>query len=380
MSNVRARAARAVVGALAAWALAAPAAGAPPGPGRPSSTPSPTAVSVPGIPDTLDADMASATAEFHRLQEQANTAADAYMAAARSLGDLDGRVAEIEVALADAREEAESARSEVNRRAAAAYKAGGDAGLVTLLDSDGPSDFLARGRYLKDVVAHDRAVLRRALSARARLEDREADLQGARAEQKRLAGEAQRHRDEVDAALGRQGAVVARLERMKTDRDRKRAEAAARTLATLQTAVRDTTVPAVLAPDGLVCPIDGPKTFTNDWGAPRSGGRTHKGNDLFSPYGTPLGAVDAGVITKAGDDGGLGGLRVWLQTTSGHGFYYAHLSRVGAVEGQTVAQGDVVGAVGNSGNARTTPPHLHFQVHPGGGEPVNPYGTLTQIC
>lgn len=126
-------------------------------------------------------------------------------------------------------------------------------------------------------------------------------------------------------------------------------------------------------------PVKGGK-YTNDWGAPRSGGRGHEGTDIFAPAGTPIVAVVGGTITAAGDDGGKGGLRVWINGT----FYFAHLSKLGKGirEGAKVKAGQVIGYVGNSGNARNTPPHLHFGWDPSGSQSANgwsnPYPLLTK--
>jgi hypothetical protein len=88
-------------------------------------------------------------------------------------------------------------------------------------------------------------------------------------------------------------------------------------------------------------------------------------------------ACERGVLVRIGTDV-LGGTKLWLVGASGTRYFYAHLSGFadGVVEGKVVQPGDVVGYVGNTGNAATTPAHLHFQVHPGGGAAVNPYPLL----
>ena len=86
-----------------------------------------------------------------------------------------------------------------------------------------------------------------------------------------------------------------------------------------------------------------------------------------------------GVIDKAGN-GGLGGLSLGLRGDDGTRYYYAHNDRRTVVLGQRVTAGQVVATVGNSGNAATTPSHVHFEVHPGGGAAVNPYPWLAAIC
>ncbi len=74
----------------------------------------------------------------------------------------------------------------------------------------------------------------------------------------------------------------------------------------------------------------------------------------------------------------IGGNAVQLRGDDGNRYYLSHLDSYGAAG--KVAAGDVVGYVGNSGNAITTPPHLHFEVHPNGGQAVNPFPTITLAC
>jgi LysM repeat protein len=126
---------------------------------------------------------------------------------------------------------------------------------------------------------------------------------------------------------------------------------------------------------GALCPVlHG--TFMNDWGFPREGSSFHLGNDLFAPRNTPIRAPLSGIVSR--DDNGLGGHAVALTTTNGTRLYFAHLQRYGA--SGSVKAGQVIGYVGNSGDAAGGPTHLHFEIHPGGGEAVNPYPTLRAVC
>jgi murein DD-endopeptidase MepM/ murein hydrolase activator NlpD len=135
---------------------------------------------------------------------------------------------------------------------------------------------------------------------------------------------------------------------------------------------------------GFVFPVGEPYSFIDSWGFPRMVGTEyqhgHQGVDIMAPFGTPLYAVERGVITRVGTDV-LGGTKLWLKGQSGTYYYYAHLQSYaeGMVEGALVNAGDLVGTVGDTGNASGGAPHLHFQVHPGGGEPVNPYGLLKVV-
>jgi murein DD-endopeptidase MepM/ murein hydrolase activator NlpD len=137
--------------------------------------------------------------------------------------------------------------------------------------------------------------------------------------------------------------------------------------------------PEIVLPagQGYVFPVYGEASFTDDYGAPRAVTGWHHGNDVFAPAGTPLLAVADGTLSRVGINN-LGGNRLWLTDEAGNQFYYAHLSAYApaAVSGARVRAGQVIGFVGNTGQAITTPPHLHFEVHPQGGDSVNPYPYL----
>lgn len=108
------------------------------------------------------------------------------------------------------------------------------------------------------------------------------------------------------------------------------------------------------------------------WGMERDGGkRRHEGIDIFAKKGTPVVAATDGFITYTGERG-LGGKQVWLRDGMfGKSLYYAHLDSIAVNGGATVKTGDTLGFVGNTGNARFTPPHLHFGIYAGRGA-VNP--------
>ena len=137
---------------------------------------------------------------------------------------------------------------------------------------------------------------------------------------------------------------------------------------------------APAATSGFVCPVQGGASFIDSWGFPRSGGRRHKGVDMFNSRNTPLLAVVSGTVRFSSNS--LGGLSTYVYGNNGNKYYYAHLERhpSGISSGSRVNAGDVVGYLGNSGNARFTSPHLHFEIRPGGGSAVNPYPTVRRAC
>ncbi len=126
-------------------------------------------------------------------------------------------------------------------------------------------------------------------------------------------------------------------------------------------------------------PVRGACRFANSWQATRGGGRLHVGVDLISPTGTPVVAVANGTLTRQTTGGSRSGNAWWLTTSTGTYFFYAHLASFsnGLSVGSRVQAGDVIGYVGSTGNAVS--PHLHFEIHPGGGGAVNPYSAIWMI-
>ena len=126
-----------------------------------------------------------------------------------------------------------------------------------------------------------------------------------------------------------------------------------------------------------MCPVSGAVAYSDDFGDPRSG-HTHKGNDMFASRGTPVVASAGGVVEV--QEGGGGGKMVFLRGTNGDTYMYAHLDTWTMSDGQTVSAGQQIGTVGTSGNVDADATHLHFEIHPGGGSAVNPYGTISGAC
>lgn len=137
---------------------------------------------------------------------------------------------------------------------------------------------------------------------------------------------------------------------------------------------------------GLVIPVAGVRAaeLRNTYGDARSGGRAHKGVDIFAPRGTPVVAAAAGIVVRR-DSGGAGGVSMYERDLDGRTiYYYAHLDRwrAGLREGDLLRQGDVLGYVGSTGNVSGSP-HLHFAVFTvtdpnrwAKGRDLNPYPLL----
>lgn len=130
-----------------------------------------------------------------------------------------------------------------------------------------------------------------------------------------------------------------------------------------------------------VFPVAGANSYSDDYGAPRHQGR-HEGVDIMADKGTPLVAVDDTVVKRLSRvETGLGGIWVWLQRADGTEYYYAHMSSIaaGVNVGTKLTAGQVIGAVGNTGDARYGAPHCHFELHPGGGGSADPYSDLVAV-
>jgi murein DD-endopeptidase MepM/ murein hydrolase activator NlpD len=122
-----------------------------------------------------------------------------------------------------------------------------------------------------------------------------------------------------------------------------------------------------LTAGGYVFPVYGASSFTDTFGAFRGdvSGNWHHGDDIFAPLGAPILACADGTVFSVGWND-VGGNRLWLRDGEGNEFYYAHLSAYtpAARNGNHVRAGQVLGFVGNTGDAQGTPYHLHFEVHP----------------
>ncbi len=124
----------------------------------------------------------------------------------------------------------------------------------------------------------------------------------------------------------------------------------------------------------LPSPLPG-QHLTDTWGGARSEGRSHEGIDIFAARNTPIQATTHGVVSRIGEDR-LGGRVVVIVGPGGAGHYYAHLEDYADISAnEWVEAGDTIGYVGDSGNAKGTPPHVHYGIYIN-GRAVNPYPLL----
>lgn len=331
--------------------------------------------------------------------------------AAAELDDLEARIAELEAELEQLERErrelsgildALSAAIELRVRETFILGSTLDP-LAVFLASEDPDGALRRAQTVQRLVAADRVRSEEVVAARirldavvARVEERGEELAEAERRQREVAAEItadleralQLERDLTDEEREererlereRRRREQERLERERRERERRERERAAQQEATAAAAAGtdDEGASEGGGSGGLVCPLDRPRHFTDTWGAPRSGGRRHRGTDILGPYGIPVRAITSGVwsVQRPGRSAGNWGV---LRGDDGNQYRYMHLQSHTVANGTRVSAGQQVATNGDTGNARGTP-HLHFELHPGGGSAVNPYPLLRQVC
>ncbi|AGW94059.1 M23 family metallopeptidase [Cupriavidus necator] len=145
----------------------------------------------------------------------------------------------------------------------------------------------------------------------------------------------------------------------------------------LERAIYAARLSARAAPVALPVPVEGvaQRALRDTWHGMRSGGRKHEGIDIFAPRGRPVLSATEGIVTRVGTNR-LGGKVVWVMGPGRQLHYYAHLDDYASIRaGDIVAAGSVLGYVGTTGNARGTPPHLHYGIYTAGGA-INPFPLL----
>jgi len=207
----------------------------------------------------------------------------------------------------------------------------------------------------------------------------EGEVRVIRAEGARLRLQIEGRRRTLAGARAELGVLVrAEEQRLARLAAEKRTRASARAQASTATSAPRAGELGALPGGDHLYPLAGPSTFSDDWLAARPGGRYHEGIDLFAARGTPVVAVASGTLFRVGYSG-ISGNRLWLRDSAGTEFFYAHLDGYSpaAREGAAVSKGAVIGYNGDTGDARGTPPHVHFEIHPGGGGPVRPYPVVS---
>jgi peptidoglycan LD-endopeptidase LytH len=299
------------------------------------------------------------TAERQDVETRLDAVTDELEALTAKLTDAEvtrSRLADELAALEDAAQRAEDVLSDHVLRA---YR-GGDASFEMLLDAAGSEEALERARLLDGLGQRGARQVEAALLARSAFAQRRAQLSALESDLRRDRARVTALRAEVEVAF---------------------AEVSAREADLVSRRSRQRTVSRSGQQGTYACPIAPPFHFRDTWGAPRSGGRTHKGVDIYGPMRADVYAITDGTIARHSNSG-LGGLGLYLAGDDGNLYYYSHLDSIlpGYAPGRRVEAGEHIAANGDSGNARGGPPHIHFEVRPGGGGPINPYPHAAAAC
>ncbi len=307
----------------------------------------------------LEKALAKLSAQQRRIvdeaQKQADAATERIAVAERELDALQIREDELKAQRLRLAQKKEATAIKIRARALRIYAGEGVADLDLLLRSEDANEFARNIDIIGVAQRRDAALLEEFRGDERRIEVNEAALAA-------LTG---RKRAEIEGLIIEQ-------------------EVLGESLATLQEQLSFVLSGQAIALGGFVFPVGAPFNFASTFGAPRMVGtkyeHTHQGNDIFAPGGTPLYATARGVIARKAV-AVLGGNKLWLVAADGTQYYYAHLSSYadGIEDGTVVEAGQQLGYVGDTGNARGTPPHLHFEIHPAGGAAIDPYPILDAV-
>jgi murein DD-endopeptidase MepM/ murein hydrolase activator NlpD len=288
-------------------------------------------------------------ADPKKIQAKLDAISEQYGKIETDLANTEQKLAKLETDLSRADQVLKDKSDQMRARVGYIYRqASFGAYIEGLLTSEDPQMFIRRLEMLQIVGARDSEVVDAVVITKARGDDLRAQLEATRKKQRTLASSLQGKERELENEL-------------------KQAKASAPAGGgTLRRSVA-----------GFVFPVVGPSSFASTWGAPRSGGRRHKGNDIMAPCGARAVAVVDGTISGLGSHG-RGGIMLWLTGRNGDEYFYAHMRGYasGVHVGRAVKAGELVAYVGNTGNARGGPCHIHWEYHPRGGAAMDPYRLL----
>ncbi len=366
------------------------------------------ALGIPAFAQVTDEDIERARQEVNRIVGESAELSEAVTEAYGRQAALDKEIEDLRSSIDFAQVRIGETEERLEDLAVELYMGSTSGTSLSMLFSSADQEYPAGLEYLKEVSGVDASVVDQLRTYRDELDRQTSRLGEALDEQVSLAAELEELAGELEADLAgaqkvyddlvrRQAEEEAERRRQEELRRQREAEAAAAAAAQEQTAQETTndsssgggstttTTPPAPAPppvpDGTgVCPVAGAVSFSDSWGAPRSGGRSHKGVDMIAARGVPIVAVYSGRVHRLSNSS-LGGKSVYFYSDAGDLYYYAHLDNFGDIRaGQSVPAGYVLGYNGSTGNAPSYLPHLHWEYHPGGGAAVNPYPLARELC
>jgi murein DD-endopeptidase MepM/ murein hydrolase activator NlpD len=325
-------------------------------------------------------DLDAARQKLSDARDAANETAAAFSTADHKLEETEANIAKLQASIAAAKARAEELRGIARERARFAYTHPTNS-LEEIIGANGAVDAIRRSQLLDQANQTDSNVVKKLAAVDAQLKIQQGDLERQQAAEQavsdqldaRLASLQAKQSEVAQAVAGLQAKLDAEIAAAAAaDAARTAALEAERAVLDAQQNVSRSGAGQILpgpAAGAFQCPVQG-AAYSDDYGGPSG----HPGIDMFEPTGTPAVAVESGTVTYVANEG-AGGNTAYLAAADGNTYFYAHFSQfVG--EARAVAQGEIIGLTGMTGNASA--PHLHFEIRLGGpnGNRTDPYPTL----
>jgi murein DD-endopeptidase MepM/ murein hydrolase activator NlpD len=326
--------------------------------------------------DEACADSRAALEEYRAAQGAFQAAAEEYEVAVVDVDRVERKQEAVAGSVTSHSEELELIQGKIEEQAVELYMRGGLSSPGIILSASSVDEYMTTSEFLTAAATGGQESISELIAARSELDRFQGELSETHVELEAVEAQKLDAKDTQEAAMEAEQAAYAKLsgrcQELAARYDAEQAELKARAQQRASGSVQV---------GSFICPFTpGRTSFIDSWGYPRSGGRRHKGTDMFAAWNEPMYAVTAGRVLLGSS--GLGGKTIWLLGSNGIAFYYAHLSDFNVSSGSSVSQGQTIGFNGDSGNARGGSPHLHFEIHPGGrgSAAVNPYPTVAAAC